>query len=106
MDSTSETWNSHRIRPSRNVLVPHGRPNIMYHLPQLYGKADCVCPTEADDLEPCKTLCTFRTSYICDKDVADLCIILMVQSNLNEPKDGYEALNLYIKLKELVLRMF
>lgn len=30
-------WNNHRIRQSRMADAPGGRPEILYHLPNLHG---------------------------------------------------------------------
>ncbi|KAF3850028.1 hypothetical protein F7725_019747 [Dissostichus mawsoni] len=36
LDDTAQVWNAHTIRPSRNLNVPSGRPNVMYAVPDLY----------------------------------------------------------------------
>ncbi|KAF5887205.1 uncharacterized protein DAT39_022327 [Clarias magur] len=43
LDAVKESWNSHLIRPSRNQRVPHGRPEVMYFLPELYNTQDYLC---------------------------------------------------------------
>ncbi|KAF3832661.1 hypothetical protein F7725_026326 [Dissostichus mawsoni] len=38
LDDTAQVWNAHTIRPSRNLNVPSGRPNVMYAVPDLTGQ--------------------------------------------------------------------
>ena len=96
LDATVETWDSHKIRPSRNDNVPHGRPNVMFMLPSLYGSDDYINRV-------CRNISVYRSSVTCDSDVFKLCTLLQAHHGLNFPKDGYEACTLYVKLKELIL---
>ena len=41
-------WNSHRIRSSKMAEVPAGKPDVLYHFPELHGKNlvfifNCAC---------------------------------------------------------------
>ena len=102
LDDTALTWNAHVIRPSRNLNVPSGRPNVMYAVPELYQATDHLCPVEESHTEACATECTFRQPITCDPDVYQLCNILMAESQLNVPGDPYQALNLYMHLREAI----
>ena len=33
-------WNLHKMRPSRNEESPCGRPDLLYHVPELNGARD------------------------------------------------------------------
>ena len=103
LDVTVETWDSHKIRPSRNDNVPHGRPNVMFMLPSLYGSDDYINRVSLNDLSVCRNISVYRSSVACDSDVFKLCTLLQAHHGLNFPKDGYEACTLYVKLKELIL---
>ncbi|CAL8290549.1 unnamed protein product, partial [Arctogadus glacialis] len=56
LDDTAQVWNTHTIRPSKNLNVPRGRPNVMFALPELYGTRDFLSPIEDGDfqLQKCK----------------------------------------------------
>lgn len=102
LDDTVQVWNTHTIRPSKNISVPSGRPNVMYALPQLYGTRDFFSPVEDEHLQLCKDQCVFRRPIPCDPDVYELCNILMVESHLTLPKDPHQAVNLYRHLREAI----
>ncbi|KAG9267245.1 hypothetical protein AMEX_G18069, partial [Astyanax mexicanus] len=102
LDDTAEVWDSHIIRPSKNDNVPSGRPNAMYALPGLCRTTDFLTPIEDDDIQTCKTECTFRQSVPCDPDVYDLCNIIMAESQLTLPRDAYKAIDLYIFLRNYI----
>ena len=106
LDATARVWDSHIIRPSKNEKVPHGRPNVMYCVPELYGSEDLLCAVTEEDMDEYKQSCTFRSSVACDEDVFELCIILMKEHNMKPPKDAYQALDLYLNLRMLLSNLF
>ncbi|XP_055063376.1 uncharacterized protein [Misgurnus anguillicaudatus] len=99
LDETTCVWDSHVIRPSKNDKVPSGRPRVMYMFPELYRTDDCISPVERDDLQLCQSSCTFRTTVPCDTDIYNICNFLMVESQLHLPADAYQALDLYLHLR-------
>ncbi|XP_036006071.1 uncharacterized protein LOC118566787 [Fundulus heteroclitus] len=103
LDDTAQVWNAHSIRPSNNRNVPSGRPNVMYALPELYRTRDFLCLVEEEHVEVCKNECISRLTKPCDPDVFDLCNILMAESHLTLPTDAYQALNLYMHLREAII---
>lgn len=38
LDTIRMDWNQHRVRKSNGSVSPSGKPDIMYSLPNLYGK--------------------------------------------------------------------
>jgi hypothetical protein len=48
LDKVKHRWNTHRIRQSKYGTVA-GIPNLLYHLPDLYGGIDCKCPLPSQD---------------------------------------------------------
>ena len=105
LDKTTEVWNSHIIRPSRNNRVPSGRPTLMYYTPVLWGSEDQLCWVSEDDIEDCSTTADFRSLVPCDKDVYDICIAIMSRDNLQPAMDAFEAVNLYLKLQQDVMTL-
>ena len=43
LDKVKDYWNSHRIRKSRYATVS-GVPDMMYFLPEEFGRSDCLVP--------------------------------------------------------------
>ncbi|KAK2810384.1 hypothetical protein Q5P01_000407 [Channa striata] len=102
LDETAQVWNAHHIRPSKNLNVPSGRPNVMYSLPELYRTRDFLSPVEDEHVQLCKSECVFRLSVPCDPDVYELCNVIMAESHLSLPNDPYQAVNLYMSLREAI----
>ncbi|XP_076842081.1 uncharacterized protein LOC143486114 [Brachyhypopomus gauderio] len=105
LDLVKDTWNSHLIRPSRNDLVPHGRPHVMYTLPELYGTEDYLCHVPEIECTTCEDQCTHRCDVPCDKDVFTICTHVMAQHHLSVPADVYGALDLYLSLRQELTTM-
>lgn len=102
LDDTAQVWNAHNIRPSRNLNVPSGQQNVMFAVPELYRTTDFLCPVEDEHIQLCKNECVFRLAVPCDPDVSELCTIFMAESHLAPPPDPYEAVNLYLHLREAI----
>lgn len=39
IDRCARKWNDHTVRPTKNAECPHGKPNILYALPQEKGSS-------------------------------------------------------------------
>ncbi|MGH0117567.1 UNVERIFIED_CONTAM: hypothetical protein FKN15_005069 [Acipenser sinensis] len=83
LSGIKKVWNAHRIRPSMNVNVPSGIPDVMFLAPHLWGAEDLIVPLS--DLKTCKQACKFLTAILCDEDVFDLCTIAIEESGLGFP---------------------
>ncbi|XP_061745248.1 uncharacterized protein LOC133544166 [Nerophis ophidion] len=99
LDQTINVWDAHVIRPSKNDRVPSGRPRIMYMFPELYTTCDCISPVDRADVQLCQSNRTFRPAVPCDTDIYNICNILMAESQLHLPADAYQALDLYLHLR-------
>ncbi|KAB0799540.1 hypothetical protein PPYR_07420 [Photinus pyralis] len=95
-------WNTHRIAASRNSISPKGRPIVLFELPQAYYTQTYICQVTHHDLNICKQESSFL--YLpCDVHVYQLCKLIMREKNLREPSDSYEAVNLYLTLREEIM---
>lgn len=99
MDATKDLWNSHLIRPSGNPNVPHGRPDVMYLVPELYNTVDYLCQIPEGELNHSEHHCVHRRDIACDQDVFTLCTSVMAQNDLHVPVDAYKAIDLYLCLR-------
>ena len=102
LDSTAEVWNSHIIRPSTNQNVPHGRPDIMFSIPELYSVQNYICAVNEGEVQICSEDTLQRSGYSCDEDIYDTCIDLMAQHGLNFGGDVYKKIDLYLELRRLI----
>ncbi|XP_051530514.1 uncharacterized protein LOC127427138 [Myxocyprinus asiaticus] len=103
LDKTAHVWDAHVIRPSKIDRVPSGRPNIMYLFPELYRAENYLLLVESGDLQLCKTECTFQSSIPCDSDVYDICNTVMAETHFDLPNDSYQAIDLYLHLRNEIL---
>ncbi|KAK2853351.1 hypothetical protein Q5P01_006012 [Channa striata] len=76
--------------------------DVMYSLPELYRTRDFLSPVEDEHVKLCKSECVFRLSVPCDPDVYELCNVIMAESHLSLPNDPYQAVNLYMSLREAI----
>ena len=102
MDSTVKTWNRHLIRPSRNANSPSGRPDVMYHIPELYGEIGYLCEVSSQQIDVCKEECSFRGPVPCDQDVYDMSCLLMKENRYQYPNDPDSAVYLYRELRRMI----
>lgn len=100
LDATKDSWNSHLIRPSGNHHVPHGRPDVMYLVPELYNTQDYLCQIPEEEVNHCKNDCIHRRDVACDNDVFMLCTSVVAENGLDVPLDAYKAIDLYLCLRE------
>lgn len=102
LDETVRTWNRHLIRPSHNAHSPSGRPNVLYQLPVLYDTIDYMCEVDPEDVVICKDECLFREPIPRDRDVYDMCNIIMNENDLEFPQAPDTAVELYLELRRLL----
>ena len=100
LHETAELWNLHRIRPQPlNRDSPSGRPDVLYFLPQLNGRANYIHDVTLDDVELAEQICrgqnTLDSSY---KIFEELAAMIMEDENLACPRSPDEALELYTDL--------
>lgn len=101
LDEIVLAWNNHRIRPVHNSRSPHGRPSIMYAVPHLYEATDYLHPVSLDKVQVCLEECVFK-EFPCDEDIFNVCVDLMSEHDLDLTYDVYAAVDLYIKLRQLI----
>lgn len=99
IDNVVITWNSHRIRPSRNQRVPSGRPIVLYTLPHLENTHDYMQPLDADVLDVLSDNCNTFSPLVCDEHVFKLCDLYMAENGWHHATDHVSASDLYMKLR-------
>lgn len=51
LQRVARLWNAHRIRPSRNVESPCGRPDVLFFLPEVSNTRNFITDVDLDELE-------------------------------------------------------
>lgn len=93
-------WNGHKVRKVSHSQCPAGVPDILYTVPEIYGKSDYKQPVESDLLYFAnRVLGKSLNEYTCSDEFADICLQLMAANSLRMPNDVFEALDLFVQLK-------
>lgn len=100
IDNTLKVWNNHLIRPSKNPNVPSGRPSVMFMVPSLYRTQDFKKTVDEGDIPTCRQECRPRTSYPCERDVYDFCLLIMREQQIDYPSSPQEGIHLFLQLRE------
>ena len=101
LDSVTSVWNNHRIRPSKNENVPHGRPSLLYLMPEIYSTRNYIQAVDQRDVDICKSECHFRTGPTCDPEIFELLVLYMAHNGLSPPTNAQEGIELYLNLRSL-----
>ena len=96
-------WNTHYIGKSRNkhVHVPHGRPDVLYYMPELFGGRDFLCQVDDTEVAAVSEILTV-TPPMCQEEYSELFELLMLDRNMAYPSTVEEADDLLVKLLDSV----
>lgn len=96
LDEIREHWNSHYIRWSRHDTVA-GRPDVLYHLPESFGAANCIKPVTKVQIEDMFQHCADAKehdndyqeyfNYICNNELR-----VLLSKNWRDSAQLYEQL--------------
>ncbi len=104
LDDIFHTWNYHRIRKSRtSTHIPVGRPEMLYRFPFLYGGNDHGKNLDIHDVEQFENQCLMKSDP-CDPEIFQLCCELVDEYDIPVPDDCHAAIDLYIRLRELIIQ--
>lgn len=101
LNSVAVTWNYHQIRPTKNQNVPHGRPEVLYSMPDIYSTKNYIVSVHTTDVNLCKEECLFREVCTKNPEFFELFTLYMIEYNLRLPGNPQEGLDLYQLLRSL-----
>ncbi|XP_051914768.1 uncharacterized protein LOC127596383 [Hippocampus zosterae] len=104
LDEVVNTWNTHKIRPSLHHDTASGRPVVMYSFPAMHSAEDQLKPVGTEEVTACMEECTTKGNFPCDETVFELCCLLMEENEWHAPSDPLDASDLYVKLREELLK--
>jgi len=81
-----------------NQICPSGKPDIIYHAPELYGCSDHKVNLPSNIETIASDYITKKSDFGCSEDFEELALRLMLQHNLLFPKDETECRQLYDRL--------
>ena len=90
----------------RHQNVSHGKPVVLYTIPELYATTDYMNPVGQADIAICRMECIFRNGCPCDEEVFELAVIYMAELScaLEQTTNAQEALDLYLTLRTCLVR--
>ena len=99
LHKTARLWNLHKIRPSSNEESPAGRPDVLYHLPEVSGARNYSIEVDDDDLQIAEGMCcSVSPDAGCDPRFKELAGIVMAEENRHMPTFHQEARELYLRI--------
>ena len=99
-----ECWNRHLIAKTNGTMLPTGRPNSLYYLPQLYDSVSYKAPVDLAEAEEFNDP-NFTTSRsdVCEEFSEFAETVLALQgSSTNRPSKVGDALAMYFLLLEAI----
>lgn len=76
----------------------------MFELPGLYNTKNYICNITLQEIDACEEECLYLADDVaCDRDVHELCTIIMNEEGLTSSKNPYDAAELYVKLRNQIL---
>ena len=95
LDEIMKAWNQHRICRIRMSEASNGVPDVMYFLPNIYGKKNRRDEIEDADLLPSREFISEPPYYGCSNEFAQLAYIIINELQIHMPKDKGSAEQLY-----------
>jgi hypothetical protein len=77
LNNVAKCWNLHRIRRSSNTESLPGKPDVLYHLPEQFGRRNCIKDIDVNDLDIAEEYAEQRPAMGCDESFAELASMIM-----------------------------
>ena len=100
LDDVVSVWGNHKVRPTRQGVCPHGRPEVLYHCPELYGAMDYACQVSIAAIEAMRDVCQFPELSV-DADFVELVQILRQDNHWIKPSTAHEAVIQYLHMRHI-----
>jgi hypothetical protein len=84
-------WNTHYIRDSRNQNSPPGKPDVLYHIPEMSGGIDCKQGMNEAELNAVSDILTNTPNNVSCAEHQELFQILMTEGNISKARTLDEA---------------
>ncbi|XP_053389620.1 uncharacterized protein LOC128552597 [Mercenaria mercenaria] len=93
LDLCRQEWNDHQIRRQNGDEV-HGKPEILYYHPDLYGTRDYAFPVEMEDVATFRSFCKTPTLTGCEEPLQTTLFGLLESIGRMPPETVDEAKDL------------
>ena len=100
LDEIMKAWNQHRISRTRTSEGSNGVPDVMYFLPNRYGKENRRNEIEDADLLLSLEFISEPSYYGCSNEFAELACIIINELQIDMSKVKERAEQLYFRIKD------
>ncbi|OWF45037.1 hypothetical protein KP79_PYT01623 [Mizuhopecten yessoensis] len=99
LDRIAFHWNLHDVRSQKFAEAPHGKPDVLFFIPETLGAHDYGTKVNKDDVKLCMEL--YGTARIvCCQEFKEL--IRLLKPDVQIPVDANSALKLYFELTQIL----
>ena len=98
LDRIAQNWNTHQIGQQRNTVLPCGKPDVMYFVPEMYGSNQYGVKADVVDVNLCKEMYAVP-KQICTREFEELAHLL--KPDIVAPRNAEEAISLYTTVVSL-----
>lgn len=106
LDNLVEYWNNHKVRRVSYSQSAAGIPEVMYTVPEIYGKRDHRQNVDTDVIKFAdEVLGKPLREYGCSDEFAEICLELMLECSFTMPSSVFEAAELFVKLDAQIKRI-
>ncbi|XP_071797832.1 uncharacterized protein [Asterias amurensis] len=103
---TARLWNEHHIRYCKNSEGPHGKPDTMFFLPQLYGTHEYKHEVSLADIRDVnEEFCTPVSEHGCSEEFLQIVEEIMTEEGYTLPQTNEEAVLLFSQLRDIIVDM-
>lgn len=101
LNTVTTLWNTHHIRPSSNGSTPSGKPDVMFHLPEVYSTQSFLKPVDEESLRILSEILT-RELPDCLPIYQEIFQSIFDEKHLHLPKTLNEAAELLVLLLDTI----
>ncbi|XP_046579233.1 uncharacterized protein LOC124286835 [Haliotis rubra] len=95
LDEVVKLWNTHRIRSSKHLQAPGGKPVVMYSCADLYDAHDYLREVSDQEVDLCVQQSRPKGPFCCDETVFEICQLLMEEHGRQNPTCMENGILLY-----------
>ncbi len=101
LNLTMTHWNTHYLRRSRNSVSPHGKPDIMYYVPELYQTRSYLNVFDSESLDIISDILT-RESDDCTWPYREIFQTVMEERLFSSPETLEEAAERLVTMLDII----
>lgn len=98
LDRIALHWNLHDVRSQRVAEAPHGKPDVLFFIPETFGARNYGTVVNKNDVKLCMELYG-SAREVCCPEFKEL--VYLLKPDIQVPVDTISALELYLELTQM-----